>query len=284
MSTDYSVIENDLLSAVGPVRLIAVSYLSTPPAGVEKFAGTVPSGCTFWRLAAAGKDFYTVPGDHLNCAIGSYTHSIDEPAERAGELERTLELMTGVGYVRMAEVPSIPRLPVTPAFTYYAPLGKAVVEPDVVIASGRPAALMRMQEAAARAGASSTLPLLGRPTCMGLPAAMVHGTVLSTGCIGNRVYTNLGDDELYLMIPGARLADVVRELDVIAKANDTLRAYHEERKVALTSQLAASTPPSDHPGSSKATALPAQLMPRRDGRLPLRASSCGDSATNRSRE
>ena len=134
----------------------------------------------------------------------------------------------------MDEVPSIPRLPETPAFVYYAPLGKAVVAPDVVIAAGRPASLVRLQEAAARAGAASSLPLYGRPTCTALPAAMAHGTVISGGCTGNRVYTALGDDELYLMIPGARLADIVRELGVIVKANDTLREYHEQRKEALT--------------------------------------------------
>jgi len=25
-----------------------------------------PSGCSFWRLAASGRTFYTVPGDHYN--------------------------------------------------------------------------------------------------------------------------------------------------------------------------------------------------------------------------
>ncbi len=94
---------------------------------------------------------------------------------------------------------------------------------------------MRLQEAAARAGAASQLPLLGRPTCMALPAAMAHGSVMSTGCIGNRVYTGLGDDELYLMIPGPRLADVAKELEVITTANDTLRQYHEQRRATLTS-------------------------------------------------
>jgi uncharacterized protein (DUF169 family) len=235
MPPDYPQLERELLSAIGPARLVAVSYLSSAPDGVAKFLGTVPSGCTFWRLAASGNGFYTVPGDHLNCPIGSYTHGIDLPAERATELEQTLTLMAGIGYVRMEEVPSIPRLPNAPAVIYYAPLGKTVVAPDVVIAGGRPGALMRLQEAAARAGAASTLPLLGRPTCMGLPAAMSHGSVMSTGCIGNRIYTGLGDDELYVMIPGPRLTDVVRELGVIAKANDALREYHEGRKVALTS-------------------------------------------------
>ena len=235
MSTDYSTLENALVSAIGPLRLIAVSYLFEAPHGVRKFSGTVPSGCTFWHLAATGDGFYTVPGDHLNCPIGSYTHAIDLPAGRASELEQTLSLMAGIGYVRLEEVPSIPRLPQTPAFIYYAPLGKAAVPPDVMIAAGKPGPLMRLQEAAARAGAASTLPLLGRPTCMALPAAMAHGSVMSTGCIGNRVYTGLGDDELYLMIPGPRLGDVVRELGVIASANDTLLQYHQQRRATLTS-------------------------------------------------
>ncbi len=125
--------------------------------------------------AASGNGFYTVPGDHLNCPIGSYTHAIDLPAGREAELEQALTLMAGIGYVRMEEVPSIPRLAQSPAFIYYAPLGKAAVAPDVVIAAGRPGPLMRLQEAAARAGAASQLPLLGRPTCMALPAAMAHG-------------------------------------------------------------------------------------------------------------
>lgn len=91
----------------------------------------------------------------------------------------------------------------------------------------RPGPLMRLQEAAA-------LPPLGRPTCMALPAAMAHGSVMSSGCIGNRVYTGIGDEELYLVIPGPRLSDVVRSLSVIAAAHDTLADYHEQRRATLT--------------------------------------------------
>jgi uncharacterized protein (DUF169 family) len=211
-----------------------VSYLDAPPPGVEKFSGTVPSGCTFWRLAAEGRAFYTVPSDFYNCPVGSYTHAIDLPAERAGELEQVLGLMIGAGYLKMEEVPSIPRLPSAPAITYFAPLDAAVVAPDVVIVTGKPGALMRLQEAAIRAGAAAPLPLLGRPTCMALPAAIAHGTVMSSGCIGNRVYTNLGDDELYVMVPGARLDAVAEAAATIASANDALRAYHTERRESLT--------------------------------------------------
>ncbi len=41
--------------------------------------------------------------------------------------------MTGIGYIRIEEVPGIPRLPVTPVAVVYAPLGDTPVEPDVVL-------------------------------------------------------------------------------------------------------------------------------------------------------
>jgi len=41
-----------------------VAFLEAAPAGVEKFEGTQPSGCSFWRLAAQGRTFYTVPENH----------------------------------------------------------------------------------------------------------------------------------------------------------------------------------------------------------------------------
>jgi uncharacterized protein (DUF169 family) len=233
MSTDFAALHRALVASLGDVTPVAVSYVDAPPAGVAKFSGTVPSGCSFWSAAAAGDGFYTVPGDHLSCPIGSYTHAIDLPAERAPELEGTLSLMASIGYVRMEEVPSIPRLPATPACIVYTPLAKAAA-PDVVIVAGRPGPLMRLQEAAASAGAAASLPMLGRPTCMALPAAMAHGAVLSSACIGNRVYTGLGDDQLYLMIPGNRLAEVVEKLAVIDTANQTLAQYHAERKRTLT--------------------------------------------------
>jgi uncharacterized protein (DUF169 family) len=235
MRTDYAALNATLLAGTGLLRLVAVSFLSSPPDGVERFAGTVPSGCSFWSLAAQGRSFYTLPADHLNCPIGAFTHAIDLPPARAAELEQTLSLMSSIGYVRLEEVPSIPRLSNQPAVTYYAPLENAIADPDVVIAAGRPRPLMRLQEAAVRAGAASQLPLLGRPTCMALPAAMAHGSVMSAGCIGNRVYTSLGDDELYLMLPGKDLANIAGQLGVIAAANDTLAEYHLARRQALTS-------------------------------------------------
>jgi len=182
------------------------------------------------------RTFYTVPADHHNCPIGSYTHNIPLPPERAPELGQTLALMTGLGYLRMEEVPGIPRLPQTPGVVIYAPLADSPVDPDVVLVAGRPGRVMLLQEAALRAGVAATAPLLGRPTCMALPASLTQGVIASTGCVGNRVYTDLGEDELYVMIPGKDVTRVAAEAQTIAAANLKLSEYHRGRRQALATE------------------------------------------------
>lgn len=112
-------------------RPVAVSFLDAPPANLQKFDGTEPSGCSFWRLAADGRVFYTVPENHFNCAMGAYTHNITLSPERQQETEQTLKMMFDLGYAKPEEVPQIPRLPKTPAAIVYAPLGEAPVAPGV---------------------------------------------------------------------------------------------------------------------------------------------------------
>jgi uncharacterized protein (DUF169 family) len=142
--------------------------------------------------------------------------------------------MTSLGYLKMEEVPGIPVLPETPKTIVYAPLGDTPVDPDVVLFVVRPGKLMWLEEAALRAGVSSKMPLLARPTCMAIPAAMAHGMVTSAGCIGNRVYTRIGDDELYAAIPGRALEAVARELETIASANLALAQHHQGRQSQLS--------------------------------------------------
>ena len=234
---DYHIIEQRLSQALGLERRpVAVTFRETPPAGVPKFAGMEPSGCSFWRIAAGGRTFYTVPSDHYHCAIGSYTHNVPLPQDRAKELDQTLSFMAGIGYIKMEEVPRIPRLPQPPAVVIYAPLGDTPVEPDVVVFSGRPGRVMLLQEAALRAGVRAHAPLFGRPTCMALPAALASGVVASTGCIGNRVYTDVGEDELYVAIPGTELSRIAEAAETIAEANAKLSEYHRGRRHALATE------------------------------------------------
>ncbi len=239
--SSYPEFESRLVSALGLARRpVAVSFHAQPPAEVARCEGSAPSGCSFWRLAAGGRTFYTVPADHYNCPIGSYTHNIDLPESRQSELTGTLGLMTEIGYLRMEEVPGIPRLAKTPGAVVYSPLADAPAAPDAVLVTGRPAAMLLLVESAARAGVPSGMPLLARPTCMAIPAAMGGGVVTSTGCIGNRVYTDIGEDELYTVFRGTDLERVTAELSTIATANSKLREYHTARRAQLDSTTHAS--------------------------------------------
>jgi uncharacterized protein (DUF169 family) len=234
---DYRALERQLSERLNLThRPIAVTFRESPPASVPKFSGSEPSGCSFWRLAMNGRTFYTTPEDHHNCAIGSYTHNIALPQPRAHELEQTLTLMTGIGYIRMEDVGGIPRLPRTPGAIVYAPLGDTPVDPDVVLFAGRPGRVMLLQEAALRAGVGAGVPLLARPTCMALPAALAQGSVASTACIGNRVYTDVGEDELWIVMPGKDLSRVAGELLTITEANTQLSAYHHDRRRTLATE------------------------------------------------
>jgi uncharacterized protein (DUF169 family) len=231
---DYAQIERRLTDVLRLSRRpVAIAFRDTPPAGVLKLSGTQPSGCSFWRLASAGDVFYTVPSDHYNCPVGSYTHHMPLPSEREHELIGVLALMVGAGYLRMEEVPGMPTLPATPAVTVYAPLSQSPVAPDAVIVAGSPGRLMLLHEAATRAG-KNVQPLLGRPTCMAIPAALRGGVASSLGCIGNRVYTGIPDDEFYVVIAGSDLNTIAGEIDTIVSANAQLAEYHQGRRAALS--------------------------------------------------
>lgn len=232
--TDYAGLQEQLISALQLERApVAIAFRDEAPAGVERFEGTQPSSCSFWRLAASGRTFYTVPGDHHNCPIGSYTNHIPLPPAREGELTQTLALMSDIGYIRMEEVPAIPRLATTPGVLIYSPLAAAPVTPDVVLLAGKPGQLMVLQEAAARAQLAPS-PVLGRPTCMAIPAALGNTPVVSSlGCIGNRTYTGVSDDEFYTVVSGQVIESIVAQLGIIMAANITLAEYHRNRRAQL---------------------------------------------------
>jgi len=233
-ASNWNELEQKIAAAIPmPRRAVAVTFLDSAPANIEKFSGTEPSGCSFWRLAAGGRVFYTVPENHFNCAVGAYTHNITLSPEREKETEQTLKLMFDLGYVKPEEVPQIPRLPKAPGAILYAPLGQSPVPPDVVLFACKPAGAMLLNEAIGRAGVASGAPALGRPTCMALPAALQLGSILSLGCIGNRVYTGLAEDEMYLVVRGKDLAAIADALGVITSANAALFDYAKGRRQQL---------------------------------------------------
>ena len=91
---------------------------------------------------------------------------------------------------------------------------------------------MLLAEAARSAGIACDSSMVGRPTCAAIPAVMQSGrSATNLGCIGNRVYTEIGDDELYFIVNGAKLDQVVDRLVVIVNANNELEKFHRARLV-----------------------------------------------------
>src|SRR5262249_23980328 len=209
---------------------VALAFQEAPPGNLPRMAATAPSGCTFWKRAAAGQAFYTEGSDHYNCPIRAFTHGVDLPPEQANELQGVLETMFQLHYLRPEEVPGIPRRQGKLGVVLYAPLATAPFEPEVVLVCGNAKQIMLLTEAAQAAGAGSEAPLMGRPTCAAIPTVLQTGrSAASLGCIGNRVYTEMTDDELYFALPGGLLGRVVEKLTAIVHANRELEKYHRNR-------------------------------------------------------
>lgn len=211
---------------------IAIGFFESPPPDVPRWeGGPVPAGCLFWEKAMSGQTFYTVPSDHYNCAVGSYTHKIALPAERAHELNDTIVFMAENNYVATAEVPGIPTLARSPAAVAYGPVDGAGFKPDVVLIAAKPAQAMLIYEAAIKAGAGSALTnALGRPACAILPLTMANReTSISLGCIGNRTFTGLPDEEMYVAIPGDKWEAVIGKFAEAHEANAAMGKHYAER-------------------------------------------------------
>ncbi|MDB4966983.1 MAG: hypothetical protein JWN44_2672 [Myxococcales bacterium] len=212
---------------------IAITFRATAPAGVAHVDRREPAGCGYWKRAAAGEVFYTNADDHKNCPIGAHTHGVTLSPEESKQLEGLVGTMVGLEYIDMSEVPSIPTRKEPFGVAVYAPLDQAPLAADVVLVRGNARQLMLLAEAAQSAGVSDETPTMGRPTCAILPDAINRArTAASFGCIGNRVYTALSDNDAYFAIPGPALAAVEERLRVILHANNELEKFHRARALS----------------------------------------------------
>jgi uncharacterized protein (DUF169 family) len=191
---------------------IAVLFSSTPPEGLARVDAAAPAGCGYWKLAAAGQSFYT----------------LGEPQKQ--ELEQLIGTMVGLEYLSMDEVPQIPTRKAKLETVSYAPLAKATFAPDLVLVRAKPRQAMLIAEATHAAGVRDPGAAGMRPACAMIPAVLASqkGTH-SLGCIGNRVYTGLPDDEIWAALPGASLPSVLEHLAKVANANQQLEAFHRAR-------------------------------------------------------
>jgi uncharacterized protein (DUF169 family) len=209
---------------------ISITFRTERPSDMERIDERAASGCAYWKLAAEGKIFYTEAEDHYGCPIGAYTHGVQLPPDQRKELEGMIETMVGLSYLKMEEVSAIPKREEPFRFAIYAPLADAPADPDVVIVRGNAKQIMLLAEAANAAGVSPSSTIMGRPTCAMIPAVAKSGqSAISLGCIGNRVYNELTDDEFYVGISGEAFASTLEKVLVTVNANDELFRFHRKR-------------------------------------------------------
>jgi len=214
---------------------VAISFLPSAPDGVKRVDRPGPAGCSYWKLAAEGNTFYTEASDHFECTVGAFTHGITLPEHKGKELESLIGTMVQLGYIKAEEIPEMPRRSEAFGVAVYSPLADAPANPDVVIVRCNPRQVMLVAEAARSAGIAHAGEMLGRPACTMIPQAIntAQGNV-SLGCIGNRVYTELEEGELYYTLPGLRLGDVVGELEKIVHANEELEKFHAAKQASFS--------------------------------------------------
>lgn len=213
---------------------IAVGFLSAPPAGMSRIDRPAAAGCGYWKLAAEGQSFYTTNEDHQNCPVGAFTHGVTLTPEKSDELQALMGTMIQLQYLRSDEIPGIPHREEPMQIAAYAPADQATFEADVVIFGGNARQIMLLSEAARAAGAFETATAMGRPACAMIPQSIgAASSVASLGCIGNRVYTGLDDNDLYLAVPASAIVAMLDKLDAIVNANVELETFHRERAATL---------------------------------------------------
>jgi uncharacterized protein (DUF169 family) len=219
------------------VSPVAIAFVDAPPLGMRRVEATEPAGCGYWKRAAEGEVFYTEADDHKRCPVGAHTHHVPLSADEQQELMGLVGTMVGLSYIKMEEVPEIPRRKAPMRVAVYGPLGALPVPPDVVLVRGEARQLMLLAEAARTAGVEGDSATMGRPTCAVLPQAINSArTAASFGCVGNRVYTGAADSEGYFAIPGPKLKTVETALATIVRANIELEKFHRARADAMKGQ------------------------------------------------
>jgi len=208
---------------------IKIGFLDAPPPLARWSGPPVAAGCVFWDRAMEGKSFYTLPADHWNCAVGSHTHKIGLPADRGNELDDTIGFMIETRYLDAAEVATIPTLERPPAAVAYAPAASEAFKADVVLLAVNALQATLVFEAALKAGiARGSAASTSRPSCAILPAsARTEAMTISFGCRGNRAFTTVGEDEMYVAIPGLRWDDFVDRLIEVQRSNLTMGNYYQ---------------------------------------------------------
>jgi uncharacterized protein (DUF169 family) len=211
---------------------IAITFEHSVPADVPRFDapmsepapdgrhGRVPAGCVFW-MRAAERTFTTVPEDHGNCSVGSFTHGMVALEDVAGNGDVAALLESG--WVDGDAVAKIPSVSERPAAVTYGPLAEAPAVPDVVLVRVNGRQMMVLSDAL------DDLQVEGKPQCHIVAMAKEHGALAaSVGCALSRARTGMRPEEMTFAFPGARLAEVVAAVEKTAAVDTVVAKYAAE--------------------------------------------------------
>lgn len=229
MGDDFRAISSQLVEDLDlKAPPVQISYLEAPPKGVEKHPGGSPSVCTFFALGET-RPFYADLSDHEACEIGAFVHGIPPAGELGSRLMATIGEMQKEGYLRPGEEAQVPHNAQAPKFVAYGPLGTLPMPPSTVLIFAPARSAMMALEAAP----PGPVPMNGRPMCAIVPTLNQGAKVaMSPGCVGSRIYTNMGDDRVVVGIRGDHLPAYAAQVHKIRHANDLVRVEDEKRKRA----------------------------------------------------
>ncbi len=208
---------------------IAITFSSSPPAGIETFdhempdalddgrTGRVPAGCVFW-MHSIDRTFSTVAADHANCSVGSLTHGF----KKLGEVAENGDVATllGAGWVTMDAIPEIPVVPEAPGAVTYGPLSETPIDPDVVLLRVQGKQLMVLHDAIPE------LRMEGKPQCHIIAIAKEQGaSAASVGCALSRARTGMPASEMTCAIPASRLEEIIERIRTNAHADTEVARY-----------------------------------------------------------
>lgn len=232
---DYPAIATQLKRQLGlGMAPVQISYLDEPPAGLPQHEGGVPSVCTFFAFGTE-KAFYAALPQHEDCEIGAFVLGVPARGEVGGRLMSSIEMMQKVGYLNPGEETRVPHNTVPPKFVAYGPLGTLPMPPTVVLMFTNPKGAMLATEAAGSGTDAKPVPMNSRPMCAIVPIMNQGAPVaVSFGCIGSRIYADLGIDQMVIGVRGDHLAEFAKKLDTIVAANATIGAEDQARKDAAS--------------------------------------------------
>lgn len=207
---------------------IGISFSDSPVAGVEPFGeasaapaedgrtGRVPAGCVFW-MKAAESTFGTIPSDHGNCSVGSFTHgfvSLDAVASNSDVAE-----LLGSGWVDEKAVAKIPSIGHRYSHVTYGPLSEGKFSPDVVLLRVNGRQMMVLSDA-------TGMGIEGKPQCHIVAIAKDQGKVAaSVGCALSRARTGMSPSEMTCAIPGELLPEVVSAIERASDIDGNVAKY-----------------------------------------------------------